>query len=161
MAISLPLRRRLGPAQATPDTHMPILGMHYSPDREEQLRIARRVLDDAYDRWSHCAPEMHDACTYEILAADARVQVLIAESHRDDEIARAEREITALRERCDAAWINGDLDALDKAELAIISRESHVEDLRTRPLLPTDGHEETRRELLQRIGFGGEGVGVQ
>jgi len=88
MAISLPLRRRLSPAQTTPSTSMPTNPIQHTPDpygltHAQELRDLRRSLEDAWSNWQQCDAENEAACWYEVQAADARIQALVARAQRE------------------------------------------------------------------------------
>ena len=119
------------------------------PPLESELRDLRADLEDALNRLDSCDPAFTDAAIYAVLAADSRLQVVVAMAQREMEIHATERRICELsaslgtEERRGRAHIQ---DELHKAE-------RYLHSLQTRPVAPTDGHEEQRKELLRRIGW--------
>lgn len=102
----------------------------------ERARL-QAELEAAWNRFDNCDPELSDACCYEILAIDRRLQVVVVEEQRALEIARLEHILRT----------SEDKDEILQAEQALMKlREA-------RPPLPTDGHAEIRQELLRRIGY--------
>ncbi len=149
--------RRLGAAQTPPSTHIPTLDMHdtLSAPLSQELRILRSALDAARNRFDHAAPEFIEAATYDMLAADARYQAVSAQAQREMEIRAIRKRIAELQLRvADEQERRG----RQKVEDELHEAMACLHDLETRPMLPTDGHSETRRELLRRIGWLSEGV---
>jgi len=86
MALSLTLRRRLGADKPSPHSILPASSMRYTPattnDYADELRFLRADLEAAQSRYDHCEPAMHDACCYDLLAAEERLRAVTG-THRE------------------------------------------------------------------------------
>ena len=138
--------RRLDSPQAPPVSSVSTSQHPYA----SELRALRRDLEDALDRLDECDPAFTDAAIYAVLEADSRLQVVVAMAQREMEISATERRIQDL-----SASLAGTQERRGRARIEDELRKSHtyLHSLETRPVAPTDGHEEMRRDLLRRIGW--------
>ena len=141
----------LGAAQTPPVSGVSTCEHSYA----QEIRILRSQLDAARNRFDNAPPEFVEAATYDMLAADARYQAVAAQAQREMEIRATRKRIRELELRvADEQERRG----RQKVEDELHEAMACLHDLETRPMLPTDGHSETRRELLRRIGWLSEGV---
>ncbi len=125
------------------------------PPLESELRTLRRDLDAAMNRLEQCDPAFTDAAIYAVLEADSRLQMVVSMAQRETEMRRVQKQIRELQMRvADEQERRG----RQKVEDELHEAMACLHDLETRPMLPTDGHSETRRELLRRIGWLRDGV---
>lgn len=88
MARALDIGARLPRGRATPHPILPAIPSAHTPDpygltHAEELRIARRALDDAYTTWGQCEPEYERVCWARVQEADARMQALVTRAQRE------------------------------------------------------------------------------
>ena len=88
MARALDIGARLPRGQAAPHPILPAIPSAHTPDpygltHAEELRALRRSLEDAWSNWQQCDAANESACWYEVQAADARLQALVARAQRE------------------------------------------------------------------------------
>lgn len=143
--------RRLSAAQGAPNTTLPMTSAPYA----QELRELRSAVEAAWNRFNDCDQAFVEPAIYALLEADSRLQVVVAIAQRETEIRATEARISELSMRLAATQERRGRAALQDELLAA---ETYLHDLETRQIAPTDGHAETRRELLQRIGYLPQGV---
>ncbi len=138
--------RRLSAAETTPS----------SVTHDEAIPFARelcslRNLMGAIDNNAdECEPEFSDAMAFLRLSVDSVAQVYVARQQREMEIRDLEARMPALSIQ---AACGETRDERQGARQELFRIEKRIHELRTRPIAPTNGHEEIRRDLFQRLGY--------
>lgn len=112
----------------------------YAPYAAEREAL-RQEMSDRMRRYNECDPAdtaAIEACIYEVLAADRRMQSLVNMAQREMEIAHAESDLAALRAEYRALPIDADPIEMRLLDAQINDAFAWLDHVRTMPIQPLD-----------------------